>query len=168
MAGRRCGEGVPGRCPSPLKTLLIAYHSQSGNTARLAAAACTGARREREVRTVLQGVQETGLADLLAADGLLLGSPENFGTMAGAVKDLFDRTYYPAQERGLNLPYALLISAGNDGTGAIRQIDRIIQSYPMKKIAEPVLCRGPADEAVLVACEELGQAFAAGLALGIF
>ena len=52
--------------------------------------------------------------------------------------------------------------------GSRSHIDRIIQSYPMKKVAEPVLCRGPADAAVLAACEELGEAFAAGLALGIY
>ena len=151
-----------------MKRLLIVYHSQSGNTEVMAGAVYRGARREREIDVRIGRVQEAGLADLLRCDGLLLGSPENFGTMAGAVKDFFDRTYYPAQAQGVNLPYALFISAGNDGSGAIRQIDRIVQSYPMKKIAEPVLCRGPADAAVLAACVELGEAFAAGLALGIY
>lgn len=151
-----------------MKRLLVLYHSQSGNTEAMAQAVWRGARREAETATVVRRVQEAGLADLLQCDGLLLGSPENFGYMAGAVKDFFDRTYYPAQAGGVNLPYALFISAGNDGSGAIRHIDRIIQSYPMKKVAEPVLCRGVADRRVLDACEELGEAFAAGLALGIF
>lgn len=151
-----------------MKRLLIIYHSQSGNTQRLATAVYDGALREQDVETSIRRAQDAGVKDLVAADALLIGSPENFGAMAGAVKDFFDRTFYPAQQQGINLPYALFISAGNDGSGAIRQIDRIAGAYPMKKIAEPVLCVGEADDAVLLACEELGQAVAAGLSLGIF
>lgn len=151
-----------------MKNLLIVYHSQSGNTACLAEAVYRGALKESEVITTLLRAQDAGLGHLLEADALLLGSPENFGFMAGAIKDFFDRTYYPAQEQGVNLPYALFISAGNDGTGAVRQIDRIAAGYPLKKIAEPVLCVGPADETILDACAELGQATAAGLSLGIY
>jgi multimeric flavodoxin WrbA len=151
-----------------MKRLLIIYHSQSGNTQDLAAAVYNGALREDEIHTTIKRVQDAGLADLVEADALLLGSPENFGTMAGAVKDFFDRTFYPAQQQGINLPYALFISAGNDGSGAIRQIDRIVGAYPMKKIAQPVICVGEADDAVLLACEELGQGVAVGLSLGIY
>ena len=154
-----------------MKRLLIIYHSQSVNTQRLAAAVYDVAMREEDVHTTIKRVQDAGLEDLLAADAMLLGSPENFGNMAGAVKDFFDRTFYPAQQKGIDLrslPYALFISAGNDGSGAIRQIDRIVSAYPMKKIAQPVLSVGEADDAVLLACEELGQGVAAGLSLGIF
>jgi len=62
----------------------------------------------------------------------------------------------------------LFISAGNDGTGAQRQAERILQGLPWRKIAEPVIVRGPASDADLTPCEELGQAMAAGLLLGIF
>ena len=86
--------------------------------------------------------------------------------MAGAVKDFFDRTYYPAQALGLLRPYAVFVSAGNDGSGAVSQSERIARGYPLKKVADPLIFRGPADEAVLEACAELGQALAAGLALG--
>jgi multimeric flavodoxin WrbA len=151
-----------------MKRLLIIYHSQSGNTERMAQAVFAGAKREPEITVRLVRALDAGLDDLLQADALLIGSPENFGTMAGAVKDFFDRTFYPAQEHSINLPYALFISAGNDGSGAIRQIERIVVGYPMKKVADPALCVGEADEAMLQACEELGQAMAAGLALGIY
>lgn len=151
-----------------MKRLLIIYHSQSGNTERMAQAVFAGAKREPEIAARLKRALDAGLDDLLQADALLIGSPENFGTMAGAVKDFFDRTFYPAQEHSINLPYALFISAGNDGSGAIRQIERIVVGYPMKKVADPALCVGEADEAMLQACEELGQAMAAGLALGIY
>ena len=88
--------------------------------------------------------------------------------MSGAIKDFFDRTFYPAQAYNVNLPYALFISAGNDGTGAVRQIDRILTGYPMRKVAEPVICRGAVTTEHLAQCEELGLTLAAGLAFGIF
>lgn len=148
--------------------LLVLYQSQSGNTEALAQAVYEGAQLEQDIHIQLLRVQDAGLKNLLQADALLLGCPENFGFMAGAMKDFFDRTFYPAQQQIIRLPYALFISAGNDGSGAIRQIDRILVGYPMKKIAEPVLCLGPAGEGELQACRDLGQATAAGLSMGIY
>ena len=111
---------------------------------------------------------DAAAADLLSCDGLLIGTPENFGYMSGAIKDFFDRTYDEVRERQLNLPYALFISAGNDGTGAVREIDRILKGYPMRKVAEPVIVKGEIGEDDLRACEELGETVATGLSMGIF
>ena len=108
------------------------------------------------------------LDDLIWADGLLFGTPENFGTMSGALKDFFDRTYYPAEPHKLNLAYGLFISAENDGTGAVRDIDRIAKGYPLRKISEPLIATGTITPEHLQQAEEFGQAMAAGLALGIF
>ena len=81
-------------------TVLVMYASQSGRTARLAQAATDGARQaEPGARVWLRPALEARVEDLLAADALLLATPENFGYMAGALKDFFDRTYYPAQGR---------------------------------------------------------------------
>jgi multimeric flavodoxin WrbA len=151
-----------------MKTLLIVYHSQTGNTAQLAQAAYRGAGQEPAASTRLVTAFAATLDDLRTCDGVLFGTPENLGYMSGALKDFFDRTFYPAQEYKLNLPYALFISAGNDGTNTVRQIDRILLGYPMRKVAEPIICRGAITEAYLQQCEELGFTMAAGLALDIF
>ncbi len=153
---------------SEVKTLLIVYHSQTGNTAQLAQAAYRGACQVEDAHTRVLRAFDATLDDLRACHGVLFGTPENFGYMSGAIKDFFDRTFYPAQPYKLNLPYALLISAGNDGTGAVRQIDRILLGYPMRKVAEPIICRGPVTEDCLAQCEELGGTLAAGVAYGIF
>jgi multimeric flavodoxin WrbA len=150
------------------KHLLIIYHSQSGNTAQLAQALRRGCQAEAEVETKLSTAFAANVENLLWADGLLLGTPENFGTMSGALKDFFDRTYYPAEQHQLNLPYALFISAGNDGTGAVREIDRIVSGYPMKKIAPPLIVKGAINRDHLQQCEEFGLSMATGLAMGIF
>lgn len=151
-----------------MKHLLIIYHSQSGNTAQLAEAILRGCQREDEIETRLCKAFNATLEDLLWADGLLFGSAENFGTMSGAIKDFFDRTYYPAEPFQLNLPYALFISAGNDGSGAVREIDRIVSGYPMKRIAPPLIAKGEVSRDHLKQCEEFGLTMAAGMAMGIF
>jgi len=150
------------------KHLLIIYHTQSGNTGQMAQAVMRGCQEEAEVETRLLSAFDAGLDDLRWADGLLFGTPENFGTMSGALKDFFDRTYYPAEPYQLNLPYALFISAGNDGSGAVRDIDRIARGYPLRKISEPVIAKGDINQQHLEQCEEFGLAMAAGLSLGIF
>lgn len=151
-----------------MKTLLIVYHSQTGRTAQLAQAVYRGACAEPEVQTRLCTAFAATLDDLCRCQAVLFGSPENFGYMSGALKDFFDRTFYPAQPYRLNVPYALFLSAGNDGTGAVRHIDRILLGYPMRKVAEPLICQGEVTAAHLEQCAELGLTMAAGLALGIF
>lgn len=151
-----------------MKTLLIVYHSQSGSTAALAASVAEGASGEPGVSVKLRRAFGACSDDLVQADGVLFGSPENFGYLSGGLTDFLARTFYPVLPRQLALPYAAFISAGNDGTGAIRQLDRIVSGYPLKKVAEPVIVRGPVDESGLDRCRELGEAMAAGLALGVF
>jgi flavorubredoxin len=106
--------------------------------------------------------------DLVWAQGLLLGTPEHFGYMSGALKDFFDRTYYPAQGRTAGLPYGLFVSAGNDGRGTIAAVERIVTGYGWQAFAEPVRVVGEPDDAALSRCRELGATLAAGLVAGIF
>ena len=151
----------------PLVTsMLIVYHSQSGSCAKLARAACRGAQSELNVRTLR--AWDACTDDLEGADGLLLLAAENSGALCGGMKDFLDRSFYPAIARGLVLPYALILSAGNDGRGAQRQAQRILSGYPFPAATEPLILRGEPGEAHLRDSAELGQAFAAGLAMGIF
>ncbi len=151
-----------------MKTLLIAYHSQSGASAQLARAAWRGAVMEPGVAVTVRRAWDAGVEDLALAQGLLLVAAENSGALSGGMKDFLDRTFYPAIARGLVLPYALLVSAGNDGRGAVRQLERIMSGYPFPAAAEPLVLRGEVGDAHLDASRELGAAFAAGLAMGIF
>lgn len=151
------------------KHLLILYHTQSGNTGRLAEAVCRGAALEADtVETRLIQAADGQLDDLLWCDAVLFGTPENFGYMSGMLKDFFDRTFYPAEPYALNRPYGLFISAGNDGSGAVRECDRILLGYPMKKALEPLIAKGEISAAHLQQAEELGQTLACGLSMGVF
>lgn len=151
-------------------TILIVYHSQTGRTKKMAQAVAKGAHSIQNARAVLKEARETTLDDLLNGDGLAFGSPEYFGYMAGAIKDLFDRTYYQARGRKeiFRKPYVVFISAGNDGLGALTSIERICGGYQLKKVYEPVIARGDIDETILGRCEELGRVIAAGCEAGIY
>ena len=153
-----------------IRHLLIVYHTQSGNTRRMAEAAWEGATDEEvtgvEVRMVKAA--DAGPDELLWADALLLGTPENFGYMSGGMKDFLDRTFYPVEGKIQALPYAMFISAGNDGSGAVRAIHRIANGYPFNEVQEPIIAKGPPTEGHLGRCRELGMALAIGLEAGIF
>ena len=151
-----------------MKKLLIIYHSQSGNTEQLARQVLAGCKQEDNVESRLISAFDAGLNDLRWADGLLFGTPENFGTLSGALTDFFDRTYYPAEPYALNLPYGIFISAGNDGTGAVRDIQRIAKGYPLRLISEPLIANGEINADHLRRARDFGLAMAAGLDLGIF
>ncbi len=149
------------------KRLLIVWSSQTGRTLQLVEAACAGAAEfADEVDTVTMRALDAGLDALLAADGLIVATPENFGYLSGAVKDFLDRTYYPAEGRVDGLPYLMLVSAGNDGSGAVRALERIATGFRWKRVAEPLIVRGEPDPAAQTAARERGALLAAGIAFG--
>ncbi len=88
--------------------------------------------------------------------------------MSGAMKDFFDRTFYPVEGRILPLPCALFISAGNDGSGAVRAIRRIVGGYPFNEVQEPLIAQGEVRDEHLEKARELGMTLAAGLDAGIY
>jgi multimeric flavodoxin WrbA len=147
--------------------ILIVYASQRGGTTQLAEAVERGAKREERVSVRRLHGTLAGPEDLLWCDGLVIATPENFGYMAGAVKDFFDRTFYEVQGQVDQMPYAVVVRAGNDGTFALSAVERIARGYPLRKVTEPVLWVGDA-EPPLAQCEELGQMLAAGISFGLF
>ncbi|MET0274774.1 MAG: NAD(P)H-dependent oxidoreductase [Phenylobacterium sp.] len=163
-----------------MKSLLIVWHSRTGGARQMAEAAARGAATEPGVAVRLVPADEATAEDLLSADGYLFACPENLASMSGAMKEFFDRSYYPVLERLNGRPYALMVCAGSDGEGAARQVARIALGWRLKPAAEPIIVRTHAQtpEAILAEkvigaedlarCEELGAALAAGLALGVF
>jgi multimeric flavodoxin WrbA len=148
--------------------ILIVYHSQSGHTKHMADAVAEGAKAIDDVEVILKKASDTTLEDLLACDGLAIGTPENFGYMSGMIKDFFDRTYTDAQDKVFRKPFVIFISAGNDGSGALRAIERIALGYKFKTVFAPVIAKGKITEEILEQCRELGGTLAGGCAMGIY
>lgn len=151
-------------------TVLLVYGGQpGGRTERLCAAATAGLRAAgenfelRERPALLATVD-----DLLWAQGILLATPEHFGYMSGALKHFFDRTFYPVEGRTEGRPYGLMVSAGNDGTGTVAAVERIVTGYRWRAVAPPIVVVGEPDAPALARCEELASTLVAGLEAGVF
>ena len=152
-----------------MKHLLVIAHAPSPNIQRLINAVLKGANNSDvngvEVRFI--SALEAEADDVLTADAVILGTPENLGYMSGALKDFFDRNYYPCMDKTDALPCAILIRAGNDGTGTRRALESILTGLRWKIVQEPLICRGDFNEEFIDQAEELGLFMAASLEAGI-
>jgi multimeric flavodoxin WrbA len=154
---------------SDKKHLLIVAHNPSPNTQKLVDATLRGATNEEiddvEVKHIppLQATPD----DVLWADAIILGTTENFGYMSGALKDFFDRIYYPCIEQTEAMPFALYIRAGLDGTGTRIAVAKITTGLSWKTVQEPIILLGEYKTEFEGQCEELGMLMAASLEAGI-
>jgi NAD(P)H-dependent FMN reductase len=156
--------------------LAIVWHSRTGAARAMAEAAARGAGASGRLLEAAAVQPE----DLIAAQGYIFACPENLAAMSGAMKELFDRCYYPLLGRIEGRAYATLIAAGSDGSGAQAQLDRIVTGWRLRRIADPVICNLAAQTpeailapktvppAMLQRCEDLGKMFAEGLDIGVF
>ena len=149
---------------------LIVYHSQSGKTRLLAEAVAHGAESMScdSVVTLLKRTYDAGPADMIWADAMVFATPENFGYMSGAMKDFFDRIFYPCTGLLEGKAYTVVVGAGNDGTGALESIRRIVRGLSLKEIQSPIVVNAPLDKSTIETCQELGKTIAAGLEVGIY
>lgn len=158
--------------------LLVIYHSRTGGTRQMAAAACAGASDETEA--VLKRARDVTPRDLFGADGYLFAAPENLAALSGEMKEFFDRCYYPALGKIEGRPYGLMVCAGSDGESAVRQAARIATGWRLRQVQSPlIICthaQAPEDilaekticDGDLARCRDLGAALGAGIAMGAF
>jgi len=128
--------------PPAIQSLLIVWHSRTGASRQLAQAARDGARdalrelnAEGNLEIILRSAADASVEDVLNAGAYLFCAPENLGSLSGAMKEFFDRSYYGVLDRIAGRPYALLISAGSDGEGAVRQAQRICTGWRLREAA---------------------------------
>ena len=152
------------------KQLLIVAHAPSENTLKLRDAVLRGARHPDIEAVAVRALSpfDAGPEDVKAAQAIILGTTENLGYMSGALKDFFDRVYYPCLEETQGRPYALYVRAGHDGTGTRRAVESIVTGLRWRAVSEPLICRGAFQDGFVTDCEELGTLVAAGLDAGVF
>ena len=146
----------------------------------MAQACAAAAKLENNIEVMVKQASETTAVDVLDAHGYIFATPEYLGSTSGMMKDFFDRTYYDVIEQVNARPYAVMVCAGSDGQGAVRQIDRIVTGWRLKQIAPAVIVNVQAQtktrilqdkhliEAQLRPCAELGTLMATGLGMSVF
>ena len=149
------------------KRLLIIVHSRGGTNQALGRATVGGAR-DADIEIRLKAPEEADEKDLLWMDGVIFVSPEHFGSIAGLLKDFFERTFYPTENQLQGRPMAIVIGTGLDGAGALSSIRRICTGYRFKEVQEALILKTPIRDEDLNACRALGAAMGLGLETGIF
>ena len=71
--------------------VLIVYYSRTGNTERMANI-IADAIKENGIDVACKKVENTDLKELLEADGVVIGSPTYYGTMAAEIKKFIDES----------------------------------------------------------------------------
>jgi multimeric flavodoxin WrbA len=145
--------------------LLIVHHTASPALEAMleSVLAGVGAEEIEGVDVQVRPALAAGAADVLAADGFILGTPANIGYMSGALKHFLDQVYYPCRRATTRAPYGLYVHGNSDTTGAVRAVESIATGMGWRRASEPVVVLGPPDRAALAACRELGATVAAGL-----
>ena len=129
-----------------MKRLLIVWHSRTGAARQMAEAAARGAVAAAALRGQPDDLAETlrraahaSVDEVLASDGFLFCAPENLASLSGEMKEFFDRCYYGVLDRIPGRPYACLVSAGSDGAGAARQVERICTGWRLRAVAPALI-----------------------------
>ncbi|MFF1615275.1 flavodoxin family protein [Amycolatopsis sp. NPDC058278] len=145
--------------------LLIVHHTPSPSTQALFEAVLAGATHPdiEGVEVVRRAALAATVTDVLEADGYLLGTPANLGSMSGALKHFFDTIYYPCLDETRGRPFGYWIHGNSDTSGTERQLLAITTGLAWVTAAEPVITTGEPDKKTLAACTELGGTLAATL-----
>lgn len=152
-----------------MKKLLLVAHAPSPNTLAMTAAMSAACSRAPDLDCRSLTAFGTATPEVMEAGGLILFTPENFGYMSGALKDFFDRIYYPCLEHTQGLPYCLCVRAGQDnGSGTLHSVGRITRGLRWREVQPPLICSGPWVPEFCEQAAEFAEAFAQGLALGVY
>ncbi|WP_103340990.1 flavodoxin family protein [Amycolatopsis sp. CA-126428] len=143
--------------------LLIVHHTPSPSTQALFEAVVAGATHPdiEGVEVVRRAALAATVTDVLEADGYLLGTPANLGSMSGALKHFFDTIYYPCLDETRGRPFGYWIHGNSDTSGTERQLLAITTGLAWANAAKPVISTGEPDQRTVEACTELGGTLAA-------
>jgi NAD(P)H-dependent FMN reductase len=143
--------------------LLVVHHTPSPSLQAVLEAVREGAALVDGVELTVRPALSAGPADVLAADGVVLGTPANIGYMSGALKHFFDTVYYPCLDATAGLAYGVYVHGNDDTAGALTSIARITGALRWKQVAAPLSLTGTPGPADLEACRELAATVAVSI-----
>jgi hypothetical protein len=152
--------------------LLVVWHPVPPSIGRLRDAVLAGfgdAGDPLPVRSL--AAPDAGVDDVEGALATVILTTENFGAVSGLVKDFLERIYPWFEEtpnRRPGMPYLLIAKGGSDGTGAVRDVTRILTGLRWKEALPPLVVTGSLGDDHLEAAREQAAALAAGVDAGIF
>jgi NAD(P)H-dependent FMN reductase len=152
--------------------LLVVWHPLPPSIARLRDAVLAGfgdAGTDRPVRSL--AAPDADSDDVEAAAAAVIVTPENFGMVSGLVKDFLERIYPWFEEvpnRRPGLPYLLVAKGASDGTGAVRDVTRILTGLRWKEVLPPIVITGSVDDGHLATVREQAATLAIGVDTGVF
>ena len=151
-----------------MSRLLIVHHTTSPTTQALLEAALAGTADSDlgDLEVEACPALTASAVDLLAADGVVLGTPANIGYMSGALKHFFDTVFYPCLQATRELPFGLYVHGNNDTTGAIRSVTTITKALKWREVSRPVTITGQPTPAGLSAVTDMAATVSAH-ALGL-
>lgn len=152
-----------------MRRLLVVHHTTSPPTDSLFEAVMAGAADPSidGVEVVARAALGATAADVLQADGYILGTPANLGYMSGALKHFFDTVYYTCLHDSRGRPYAAYVHGNNDTDGALASIEKAVTGLGWTRVRNPVVVIGTPSRADLDAVKDLGATVAARLSTGM-
>ncbi len=124
--------------------VLILYYSKGGNTRKLAEAIADGVGQVDGIEAVLRHARDVTKDDFVAADGLIVGSPVYFGTMAARLKQVLDE-FVGVRKKMENKVGAAFATSGDPTGGKETTMMSIIQAlliYGMIIVGDPMSATG--------------------------
>ena len=152
-----------------LKNILFINHSPSTNTIKLSNhIEILTKELNPEINLISLNPFETKTNSFQSIDGVLIGTTENFGYMAGATKDFFDRCYENLIDKTEGLPVFYYVRAGLDGEGSQVAINKILKGLKWKQVLPPLILKGAWSNNFLDEVEEKALIFINGIEMGIY
>lgn len=148
-----------------MPTVLVTYYTRSGNTEKMAQRVAKGAKGVAGVEVTVRAVGEVTPDDLLTSDGIIIGSPVYYGTMAAEVKKLIDESvvHHGKLAGKVGGAFATCGVAGGGSESTVLDIlhcllvhGMIVQGDASGPHYGPV-CVGTPDERAGRECEKLGR-----------
>jgi NAD(P)H dehydrogenase (quinone) len=124
--------------------VLVLYYSKGGNTRKLAEAIAEGVGQVDGVESVLRHSRDVTKDEFVAADGMIVGSPVYFGTMAAQLKEVLDK-FVGVRRKMENKVGAAFTTSGDPSGGKETTMISIIQAlliYGMIIVGDPMSATG--------------------------
>jgi NAD(P)H dehydrogenase (quinone) len=144
--------------------VLVAYYSRSGNTKKMAEKIAETIKKE-EIEAVLKEIEEVTVNELTGYDGIVIGSPTYYGSMAWQIKKLLDEsvTLHGKLKGKIGGAFSSAANIGGGNETTIADIlnaflihGMIVQGEPKGDHYGPVAINVP-DDRSLKCCERLGK-----------